>query len=91
MKIMKNREVNERATIYTATGILQAVVVQNILERTGIPVKLEYQTYNDLPDALSVLAGEIKLTVPVHHEQEALSLVNLHCPVGEIFGLLFQA
>jgi hypothetical protein len=75
-------------TIYTATGMLQAVVLQNILERTGIPVRLEYETFRYLPGALSALCGDIRLLVPSPYEKEALSLINARNPGGEIFGLL---
>ena len=85
---MDNHANSGLVIIYTATGILHAIVLQNILELTGIPVKLDYETYKFMPGFPSALCGEVNLLVPSLHEKDALSLLNAESPSGETFGLL---
>jgi len=82
-----SREDNENKTvIYTATGMLQAVVVQEVLEKIGICVTLEYDVMEIEDDTLGT-SGDVKVLVNNDIADEALKLLRSHPRTGEIFSV----
>jgi hypothetical protein len=82
-----SREDSEnKKVIYTATGMLQAVVVQEVLEKIGISVTLEYDVMEIEDDTLGT-SGDVKVLVDEAIADEALKLLRSHPRTGEIFSV----
>lgn len=78
---------SEQVTVHIANGMLQAVSMKDILERTGIPVTLDYDSIPYLPGAMTALCGEVRVSVPRHLSDQAIAILTARSPAGEIFGL----
>jgi len=74
-------------SIYAATGLLQAVTLQKILEQAGIPVTIKYPTSSSTPDMNYYQSEEVTLSVPLDSKNEAWELINAKNRTGEMFGL----
>ena len=72
--------------IYTATGMLQAVVVQEVLEKIGITVSLEYDVMEIEDDTMGT-SGDVKVLVAKEIADEALKVLRSHPRTGEIFSV----
>ncbi len=82
-----SRESNKNMTvIYTATGMLQAVVVQEVLEKIGITVSLEYDVMEIEDDTMGT-SGDVKVLVNKEIADEALKVLRSHPRTGEIFSV----
>ena len=72
-------------TVYTAQGMLRAMVIRGALESAGIPVMLSYEA---IGQALGITVdgiGRVAIKVPGEWENEARDLLNARPPTGEIF------
>jgi hypothetical protein len=82
-----SRESNKNmAVIYTATGMLQAVVVQEVLEKIGITVSLAYDVMEIEDDTMGT-SGDVKVLVDKDIADEALKVLRSHPRTGEIFSV----
>lgn len=83
----KEEKVVGLATVYTAQGMLRAMVIRGALESAGIPVMLSYEAVGPAIGLTVGGIGKVKVKVPTEWEDEAHNLLNAQPPTGEVFSI----
>ena len=73
-----------KVLVCTATGILAALTVREILERIGIPVFFHRERFNEKDSSRSGRCGEVHILVPEEHEWEVRGVLKPAAAPGEI-------
>ncbi|MBN1488015.1 MAG: DUF2007 domain-containing protein [Anaerolineae bacterium] len=73
--------------VYTAQGMLRAMVIRGALESAGIPVMLRYESLGQTFGITVDRMGQVDVLVPVEWEEEAIDLLNAEPRAGEVFSV----
>jgi len=74
-------------TVYTASGMLHAMVIRGVLESAGIPVMLSYESVGPTYGITIGNIGQVRVMVPNEWGDEAEDLLNAEPPRGEVFSV----
>ncbi len=74
-------------SVYTAQGMLRAMVIRGALESAGIPVILNYESAGPALGLTVGGVGQVHVMVPTEWADEARDLIAATPPKGEIFSV----